>query len=121
MDIAEQSAVGQQSSEQSRIRVRAFVRREDDHWSAVAMDYSIAGRGSSEDDAVNEMLELVSEYLRHCHADGVTLDACRRPIPRGWRIRLEFSVLTAKAWQLVTHHQRTAREVEIRPRATYGC
>ena len=52
--------------------VRAFTGYQDGWWHAIALDYTIIGRGTSRDAAVENMIELLGDYLELCLRDGVT-------------------------------------------------
>lgn len=74
---------------------RMLVRREDDHlWESLIPEFSIAGMGKSLDEAAENAIELLEDYLLLCAGEGKSLDACRRPLP----VRLLLRLLAAQAF-----------------------
>ena len=91
--------------------VRAFTGYQDGWWHAIALDYTIIGRGTSRDAAVENMIELLGDYLELCLRDGVTPTGAERPLPIKWRLELRWRVLVGVVFRLI--HRSTARPRDL--------
>ena len=71
--------------------VHIFARRAeaDTHWESLIPEFSIAGMGESLEDAVQNALELLDDYLVLCARDGMTFAESYRPF--GWRNRFTLA------------------------------
>ncbi len=84
-------------------------RLEDDQWEALSPEYSIAGKGASAEDALENVFELVEDYLLLCHAEGKMFDDCFRGISRKTlfpMLRELAHGLVAAKWRNRHDHQR---------------
>lgn len=97
---------------QTPFLIRAFLDIEDDHWVAIAMDYTIVGVGASPDEAVDRMLCLFWEYVRVCEEEGKTLAEARRPLPIKWRLELRARGALCSALR-VLHRAGRARDIQV--------
>lgn len=79
--------------------VQIVARREDDHWSAVILDFTIAGRGDTPHEAVENAARLLGDYLTVSAREGLTLQEARRPAPLQLRARLRAELL----WDRLRH------------------
>jgi hypothetical protein len=72
----------------------AFVCEPEDgeNWEVLLAEYTIAGRGESFHEALDEAFELLEDYWRMCASEGLSFDEARRPIRRTW-----FAGLLARA------------------------
>lgn len=87
--VAEQPPVPETSSDwPERIDVLAFVQREGDHWSALSLEYDVAGMGDSDQAAIDNMLELLADYLNLCRDEGARFADAMRPVPAHVQARL---------------------------------
>jgi len=87
------------------VLVRAIVRPEDDHWSAVATDYAIVGVGETPEAALDRMATMLGEYLALCLSEGMTINDARRPVTGAWRAKLEAALLAGKVTRIVHRHR----------------
>lgn len=90
----------------TEIPVQLVVRREHDHWSAIAIDYTITGQGASAEDAVQDAIDSLCFYLVCGLRDGESLEQLKRPISAGWRLRIQSEFLAGK---LARHASRLPR------------
>lgn len=94
------------------VPVRIVFRPEDDHWAAVAPEYSIVGVGETPEVAYERIGSALQEYFDRCSGEGLSLQQARRPIRGRWRAEVE-------AWQMlwrlagVMHRARRPREVPV--------
>lgn len=75
------------ATDQQSVSVQIFMRREGDHWSAVAPDFTIAGRGDTPDEALANVAQLLADYLVVSLREGVSVEDAKRRPPLAWRIR----------------------------------
>lgn len=73
-----------------RMEVEIFARREGDHWSAMIPKFTIAGRGDTPKDAIENAVQLLGDYLAECFREGLTLQQAVRPAPLANRLRLRM-------------------------------
>lgn len=60
---------------------------ENDGWTAIALDFAIAGSGATKTEAVSEALNLVNDYLIVGFDEGLDIEQMKRPSPeKFWRI-----------------------------------
>jgi hypothetical protein len=64
-------------------------------WEAVVPEFSIAGMGVSRYEAVENALGLLVDYLALEAAEGRSFEQARRPISRGFKVRILAHVLRA--------------------------
>lgn len=103
---------GSHSPSEHELAVRVFLDREDDHWNAVALDYTVVGVGATQEEAVSEMVELLLVYLASCYADGVLPPDASRPVPWRWRLEMHAKTVLSRVGR-VAHHAGAAREVRV--------
>ena len=75
--------------------VRLFARRNAGYgWETLIPEFSIAGMGDTLDDAIENAIELLDDYLLLCARDDMNYAASRRPMPVREMARLlgEFAV-----------------------------
>lgn len=94
------------------IPVEVVARPEEDHWSAVILDFSIAGRGDSPRAAIENAVTLLGDYLTVSLRDGLTVQEARRPAPRGYRTKVRAAILLARL-----RHRATVEWRQILPAA----
>ena len=95
------------------IRISIWLVHEHDHWQALAADFDIVGQGQTEGLALQNLQELVIDYLSACAEDGMTFAEIQRPIPLKERARLEGGRLLNPLRRL--HHRLVTREGLIFP------
>lgn len=105
---------------EKQIDVHLVVRREDERWSAVAVDYTIVGQGTTPDEAVEAAMDAVVSYLRWCHDDGMTLDEARRPIPGRWRLEIEAQRLIGRLRETL-HRPSSMLDKHVAAPVAYSC
>ncbi len=54
---------------------------EDDQWTALAMNFDIAGRGDTPNEAIQDTIDLLEEYLSYGFAEGRSFEEMLRPVP----------------------------------------
>src|SRR5207245_10219261 len=60
--------------------LRAFARRNPGYgWETIIPAFSIAGMGKTLDDAIENALELLDDYLVLCARDGMSFEEAERP------------------------------------------
>jgi hypothetical protein len=75
--------------------LRAFARRNAGYeWETIVPEFSIAGMGRTLDEAIENAVELLDDYLMLCARDGMSFEASRRPLPVRTMAKLlaEFAV-----------------------------
>jgi hypothetical protein len=60
---------------------------DDNCWSALFVEFNIAGLGRSEEEALHDARKLFWGYLQYCFMDGRSFEESRKPIPRRSRAR----------------------------------
>jgi len=75
------------------------IKREHDQWSALFMEFNIAGTGSTAEEALREAKKLFLGYLQYCFMDGRTFAQARRPIPKRLRLWYRASPHFARVWR----------------------
>jgi len=75
------------------------LKRERDHWSALFMEFNIAGTGNTAEEALREAKKLFWGYLQYCFMDGRTFAEARRPIPRRLRLWYRVSPHLSRFWR----------------------
>jgi hypothetical protein len=95
------------------IRVPIWLVREADNWQALAANFDIVGQGATEGLALENLQELVSDYLSSCAEDGMSFADAQRPIPLKERLRLELGRLLTPLRRL--RHRWVSREGLIFP------
>ena len=104
------------------IRTKVFYGREEDHWFALDVDFDIASMGSTADEALASLTELVSSYLESCAQDGTPFEDARRPIPRVVRLRLHLRALASKILRrFVRSAEAREGELVLPPIAPAAC
>lgn len=68
-----------------------IVTRNYDRWSALYVEFNIAGAGNSQVEALEDARKLFWAYLTYCFLDGRSFEASYKPIPR--RLRAWYWVL----------------------------
>lgn len=94
------------------IPLLVWLTHEHDQWYALAEDFDAAGVGASPHAAIDDMCEVLGEYLHACAAEGLSLDEARRPISRGRKLGLRRAFFGA--WI-----RRKGREAAQRYRLPY--
>jgi len=69
---------------------------EDDQWTALEMNFDIAGRGDSPEEAIHDTIALLEEYLSYGFAEGRTFEQMLRPVPKRLWLR-QIGSLARKA------------------------
>lgn len=64
--------------------------RSEDRWSALFVEFNIAGLGGSEEEALEDARNLFWGYLQYCFMEGRSFQESRRPIP--WRKRVKYRI-----------------------------
>jgi hypothetical protein len=95
------------------IRMHVWLVQEEDNWQALAADFDIVGQGSTQGLTLENMQELVIDYLEACFEDGMTFEQIMRPIPRQERLRLEVGRLLNPLHRLL--HRWVRRDGMIFP------
>jgi hypothetical protein len=95
------------------IRLPIWLVREENNWQALAANFDVVGQGQTEALALQNLQELVIDYLDSCAEDGMTWAEVQRPIPREERLRLEFGRLLTPLRRL--RHRLVTREGLIFP------
>jgi hypothetical protein len=81
-----------------KIPISVWTGREDDgQWFALALDFDIASMGASEDAALEELEELVVDYLQLGIREGRSLDELRRGVPKLEVAKLYLKELFSRA------------------------
>jgi hypothetical protein len=65
--------------------------RDHDRWSALFVEFNVAGIGNSEEEAMEDARKLFWGYLQYCFMDGRSFEASRKPISRRLRARYRLS------------------------------
>lgn len=97
------------------IRVPIWLVRERESWQALAANFDIVGQGASEVLALQNLQELVVDYLNSCIEDGMSFEEALSPIPAKERWRLEFGRLLTPLRRL--RHRWVTRDGLIFPLA----
>ena len=95
------------------IRISIWLVREQDNWQALAANFDIVGQGQTEGLALQNLQELVIDYLTSCAEDGMSFAEVQRPIPLGEKLRLEAGRLMNPLRRL--RHRLVTREGLIFP------
>lgn len=95
------------------IRVSIWLVREQDNWQALAANFDIVGQGQTEGLALQNLQDMVVDYLAACWEDGMSFAEVQRPIPFRERLRLELVRLLAPLRRI--HHRLVTREGLIFP------
>lgn len=95
------------------IRVPIWLVREQGNWQALAANFDIVGQGQTEGLALQNLQELVVDYLSACAEDGMSFAEVQRPIPLAERLRLELGRLMTPLRRL--RHRFVTREGLIFP------
>ncbi len=102
--------------------VRVFVGPEGGRWSAVAIDFTIVGEGSTQDEALHRLCGALASYLNSCARDGLEFEEMRRPISRQWYLRLRLEALLGQALALVTRRSAVTHRARLSlPDGLDGC
>lgn len=92
----------------------AIARRDDaDRWSVILPQFTIVGLGDDLDDAVREAQEMLEDYLRICVRDGRSYAEARRPISRGWYLKLLAGVGAATIAHRIRHRAQKLRRLRL--------
>lgn len=90
------------------------VKREDDQWFALLLEFDITGAGTTRADAVRQSFELLTPYLQAHFEDGSTFDDALRPIPRRLRLQIGFESALARTLR------RTMLRLPLMDESTYS-
>jgi predicted RNase H-like HicB family nuclease len=90
------------------ISVTAWLIPEDGYWSALAAEFNVAGMGASEEAALKNMDELLTDYLLLVAEEGGSLSDALRPIPTKLKAKLELELLREKLSRRL-HSERSDR------------
>jgi hypothetical protein len=63
------------------LRIWARQNAASSEWETLIPEYSIAGMGDSFDAAIENVLELLEDYLWLCQREGKSFEQCARPMP----------------------------------------
>jgi hypothetical protein len=77
--------------------MRVAVKRENDQWFALHLEFDITGAGDSIADAVEQSFELLVTYLCAYFEEGASFEEALRPIPRALRVRIGVESALASA------------------------
>lgn len=94
--------------EPESLSIHVVLSSEDDHWSALLPDYTIAGRGDDPTSAAINACEMLFDYLRACEADGISVEDARRPLPLKWRLEVQAKLFISKL--MPSRRRRTIEE-----------
>lgn len=86
-------------------RLRVFVGPEDGLFVAHAVEFDIVGQGSTLDEALTDMFDLVRDYIRTA-VELDEIDSIRRPMPRAEVARLWLKVAVSRAARVARHADR---------------
>lgn len=78
-----------------------------DRWEAVLPAFSIAGMGATPDEAADQAMSLLRDYLALCAVEGLTFEQSYRGM--GWRWVVAAFGTVARAW---LHERRRRRAVQ---------
>jgi len=96
------------------VELRIAIKRENDQWFALQMDFDVTGCGATRGDAVRESFELLIAYLHAYFEEGAAFDETLRPIPR--RLRTQIILESALARTL----RRTMLRLPLANESTYS-
>lgn len=92
------------------VELRIAIKRENDQWFALQMDFDVTGCGATRGDAVRESFELLIAYLHAHFEDGAEFDDTLRPIPRRLRAQIVLESALARALRHTMLHLPLASE-----------
>lgn len=72
------------------LRLRIATKRENGRWFALVEEFDITGMGDTENEAVQQMFDLLGAYLWAHFADGNTFADAKRPIPLSLKLRIRL-------------------------------
>jgi hypothetical protein len=78
------------------VELRVAVKRENDQWFALQLEFDITGCGATRAEAVRQSFELLIEYLHAHFEEGAAFADAIRPIPRRLRVQIVFESILAR-------------------------
>jgi hypothetical protein len=91
--------------------------RDESLWESIVPEFSIVGRGESADDAYNNALELLDDYLMLCAREGRAFEEAKRPVsPHPAELPLLRELLSYWIHSKVPHRMVSTRHREERYR-----
>jgi predicted RNase H-like HicB family nuclease len=81
----------------STIETRIWLGRQDGYFFALSDDFDIASQGETDHEALQQLVEMVCDYLESCARDGRTYAESLRRVPLERRAKLHLRVLITKA------------------------
>jgi len=82
--------------------VHVFARRDrSGRWETLLPEFTIAGMGPTLEDAAQNAIELLDDYLLVCARDGLSFDDSRRPIKRAlrWAVLRDIAGALPSLWR----------------------
>jgi hypothetical protein len=98
---------------------RVALRREQGQWFALAEDFDITGMGESREDALRDMVGLLSAYLMAHFEDGTPFEQTLRPIPRRLRIEIRRDTFLSQILERFAHRAPRNEEAQTLVPAEY--
>jgi len=80
------------------------VKREDEQWFALLLEFDITGCGATPGDAVAQSFELLMPYLQAYFEEGVDFEDALRPVPRALRSRIVIESMIGRALRRAMIH-----------------
>ncbi len=77
--------------------MRVAVKRENDQWFALHLEFDVTGAGDTIADAVEQSFELLVSYLCAYFEEGAAFEESLRPIPRRLRLQIAVESMLASA------------------------
>lgn len=91
------------------IELVIWIVPENGQWTALAQDFDVVGLGPTQEAAVANMDELLSDYLMLNWRDGMSLEQARRPISASRRLRLQARLAVESVLKRVQSEARIHR------------